>query len=630
MLTPLTSSNVTNKIKSCLIQGRFDEALESIVQAEISKTITENEFETFLLYKIEGYIGILRYKEAIEISQSISNRKLNLRNYSTIIQANLFEIECLRCLQSFDEAKILVDKTEKVFSKLSTVINTSVSELYAKYNFFKGHLLQSMGKISESIETYQEALLVVHNINDRFFQQKILVNLASAYWEKNDLEVAHKLCMQALAIKTTEESYLTISKCLNLMGLIAQDKHNISSALNYYNQSLALKYKIGNRIEVAKTLHSIGFVNSLLEKHQESLNALEECYLIFEELENYSEMSILQNDIGYVYLKQGNTLQTLKNFKTALSLSTKVKNNYLTAKNYYSLSKIYLLKLDLDNALLNAKNALEIRKNINNPAELGETYLQIAIIYFIQKKSESGLELLDKSIVTFEESKNKLSLVRSQVVKLILLEGQNASEKTFNIVSKVIEITETSYNEKLMILGNLAGSMVLKNSVRLQDKGKAINMFKEISQNLKLDAFFTEYALIQEILLLFYEFELYENEKTLEEIRNCIAELSTIVDKNNQFLLQIHNFRIKTKLSLLLENIDNAMAHLEEAFLFAQSKGLTDVIEKLQIEYESLDKKISYWNAFKKKKKISYSNIDEINLLELIKEIQEKNLIFYV
>ena len=79
MLVSQSTNAVINKVKSCLIQGRFDEALEYIVQAEISKTVVEDD-EEILLYKIEGYIGTLHYKEAMELAQSIINKKFTLRN----------------------------------------------------------------------------------------------------------------------------------------------------------------------------------------------------------------------------------------------------------------------------------------------------------------------------------------------------------------------------------------------------------------------------------------------------------------------------------------------------------------------------------------------------------------------
>ena len=219
---PISTSVLINKVKSCLIQGKYEEALEYIVQAEISKSVDENEEKNLILYKIEGYIGITYFKEARKLTKTITNQKLNLRNYSILIQAYIFEVECCRNLQLFDEASETIEKLEIIFKKLSSSINAENSDLFAKYNFIKAHLLQSTGRLQDAIQYYLTAKSIVQPFNDRLFLQKILVNLASAYWEINDLEQSHKLCMQALAIKTTEESYLTISKCLNLLGLISQ------------------------------------------------------------------------------------------------------------------------------------------------------------------------------------------------------------------------------------------------------------------------------------------------------------------------------------------------------------------------------------------------------------------------
>lgn len=630
MLVNPSFANLTNKVKSYLIQGRYEEALEDIVQAEISKTIPVSEENFFSLYKIEGFIGTLHFKEALELSKVITNQKLNLRNYSIIIQANLFEIECYRNLQLFEEALKINDKVERIFKNLSQTIKTESSELYARYNYYKAHLLQSMGKLHESIESYQKALNIVLVISERLFQQRILVNLASAYWQLGNLEQAHKLSMQALAIKTTEESYQTISKCLNLLGLIAQDKGNISSALNFYNQSLSLKYKLGNRVEIAKTLHSIGYVNQLLDKFTESLMALQECYNIFEELENYSEMSKLQNDIGLIYLKQGDVIQSLKNFKTALGYSLRVKNDYLTARNYLSLSKIFLLKQDLKSSLMYAEKSLALHTNVTNDIEAGENFLQIGILLFLEKDFVRAKKNFLDSEDIFKNIKNKSMIVRAQLIRILLFEKLTTDEDIHNTVLSIKEVAEKSDDNQLKLLNDLVDAFSLKNSIRIQDKANALQLFRNCSQYLKLDSFFNEYALLQELVLLFYEYSLLRNDKTFEDIKICTTKLLNLSDLNNQFTLKIYLFRLKAKLALLFEGIDEAIAYMEEAFLFAQAKNQNEIIPKLQEEYESLDKKISYWNNFKKKKHISQKEIEQIKIQELITEIFEKNLIFYL
>ncbi len=621
---------LSNKVKSCLIQGKYEEALEYIVEAEISNGIDDNTEQLILLYKIEGFIGISHFKDALELAKSITKRKISLSNYSIIIQAYIFEVEACRNLQLFDEAIIILETLKNIFKKLSTTIKTGTTELFAKYNFIKAHLNQSMGKTLESIKYYNESLEIVQNLNDRLFMQKILVNLSSAYWERGDLDQSHKLCMQALAIKTTEESYLTISKCLNLLGLIAQDRNNISTALNFYNQSLNLKYKLGNRIEIAKTLHSIGYVNKLLEKYAEALNALQESYNIFEELENYSEMSILQNDIGLLYLQQGNLSQAFKNFKQALNLSLKVKNDYQIARNYFSLSKIFLLKNDLENAHSNLKKCIALRKELDSKIELGEAHLQMGLIHFIENQTEYAIINIHDSEKCFREGKNKLLMVKAEMAKIFYYDQHKNKEKIIESLQYIKQQMDQNESKELRLLYILGEAIQLKYSKRLREKSKALFKFREVGHNLKMDVYFNEFSLLEELRLLFYEYSILPGMKILEDIKICINKLFNLADTNNQFLLKIYIYRIKAKLSLLLVGIDEAVAYMEEAFLFAQSKELTKIIPALQEEYEALDKKISYWNQFIKKRKFSYKNVEQTGILDLTYEIMKEKVIFYV
>lgn len=177
---------------------------------------------------------------------------------------------------------------------------------------------------------------------------------------------------------------------------------------------------------------------------------------------------------------------------------------------------------------------------------------------------------------------------------------------------------------------NLGQAILLKYSKRLRDKSKALIKFRNVGHTLKMDPYFNEFALLQELRLLFYEYSLLPGMKILEDIKICINKLFNLADTNNQFLLKIYVYRIKAKLALLLEGIDEAVAYMEEAFLLAQSKDLHSIIPVLQLEYESLDKKISYWNAFKKIRKFSYKNVGETGILDLTYEIMKEKLIFYV
>jgi hypothetical protein len=627
VLTTVSIPIITNKVKSCLIQGRFDEALEYIVQAEISKTINPNEVKNLQLFKIEGYLGILKFNEALDLTKKLSQEKITLRNYSLTIQAMLFEIEALRNLQMFEEAFLIQGKLKNTFQKLSNLINTENSDLYAKYNFIIGHLQQTIGNIQESINYYLLTIKIVEKINDRLFLQKIYVSLSSAYWELNQLESAQKYCMQALAIKTVEESYLTISKCLNLLGLIAQDENNISTALNYYNQSLTLKYKLGNRIEIAKTLHSIGYVYQLLEKYSESIESLNECYNIFAELENYSEMAKLKNDIGNLFLKLSDIQEAMKNFKTGLSFSLRIKNDFLISKNYFSLSKLFLLKNDIKNATLYAGKCLELRTQLKNEKELGESNLQLALIHLIEKKDQLFLENLDKAKFFFKKSKNRFSYIKIEFIKIIYYDQIQNYLEIENITKQLNDVTDSFLGNKEKLLSDLIKATIWKNSTRLKEKAKAQKIFIQVTKS-DLDVFLKEYSFIQILKLLFFEYFLNSNDLILSDIKETIEKLLILSTNNNQFILRLFIYKIKAKFSLLDEGIDEAISIMEEAFLFMQNKNPEELSE-LQVEYESLDKKISYWNTFKKKKKFTIKDFDQIGITPLIDKILDRNLIFY-
>ena len=192
------------------------------------------------------------------------------------------------------------------------------------------------------------------------------------------------------------------------------------------------------------------------------------------------------------------------------------------------------------------------------------------------------------------------------------------------------QITEQSENKDIILLYKLGEAIQLKYSKRLKEKSKALFKFREVGYNLRMDVYFNEFALMEETYKKIFTYSLLPGMKILEDIKICINKLFNYADSNNQFMLKIYIYRMKAKLSLLLEGIDEAVAYMEEAFLLAQSKDLTKLIPELQTEYEALDKKIHYWNQFIKKRKFTYKNVEQTGILDLTYEIMKEKLIFYV
>lgn len=601
-----------------------------MVDADLSlnEEIDDVKKHELILYKLEGYLGISKYDLVIELSQIIVNQKVTGKKYRMIFLASLFEAEAYRFKQNYERALIIYDKLKKLITKHSGIIYSDKTILLAKFNFFKGKLCHSKGDILDSIILFEEAIELFSNLNDKIQRQQTMVELASAYRDNNDSEKSKKLCMQALAIKNVEESSITVSKCLYLLGLIAEDVNNYSMALSYYNQSLNIVESNGSILNVAQTLHSIGIIQQQLGLFEDSISRFEESYNIVQELNNKYEMSKLQNSLGIVFIKLGNYNKSLKHFKHALQISNELDNKHFLARDYYSLSKYYLIKNNLETSIEYIKQNTDNSHSLTDVTN-GKSYYHLAIIYYIQNESIKSKQCLDQAKIYFKKIKDYLLLSKVFLFEILIFDDKNKSEYQRKCLANIEEIVKIENNKQIEVLYRFANVILSKNSIRLYNKALALKYFNTISKDNLIDTSFKEYALLQVIKLSIFNYNLYSNQSTINEIKEAIILLKEYAESNYQFRLKIYSCMLQSKLSLLQNNVDNAIGYIEEAFLISQTYQFSELQEKLSIEYEQLSNKVSYWRNYLKRKKINKKILNKVGLEKLVEEILNNKIVFY-
>jgi CHAT domain-containing protein/Tfp pilus assembly protein PilF len=129
-----------------------------------------------------------------------------------------------------------------------------------------GVIYNQLGKNSQALEYYQQALAVKREVSDKAGEGTILNNIGLVYDELGQHSQALESLNQALAIFRQLGDQASVGNTIDSIGTVYTSLKQYPQALESYQQALGFLRKVGNRAGERTTLSNIG---SLLEKQNQ-------------------------------------------------------------------------------------------------------------------------------------------------------------------------------------------------------------------------------------------------------------------------------------------------------------------------------------------------------------------------
>lgn len=164
-------------------------------------------------------------------------------------------------------------------------------------------------------------------------------------------------------------------------GLIAKNKGDVKTAINYYEKSLELSREINYKENIAQVLTNLGRAANNQGNILKALSCYDEALKLYVQLNNKSQEAFLVNIIADLYKDQNDYLRAIEYYKKSLAINQQIKDELGIAYSLNGIGSIYESQKKNDEALTCFNKALLLYQKSGNMQGIAATLNDIGYIY---------------------------------------------------------------------------------------------------------------------------------------------------------------------------------------------------------------------------------------------------------
>ncbi|QCN93833.1 tetratricopeptide repeat protein [Azospirillum argentinense] len=181
-------------------------------------------------------------------------------------------------------------------------------------------VLTELGSRKNSVDYYEDALIVARKIGDRRIEGLSLSNLGKSYAAMDEMQQAVDYHRQALTIaREAEDRHAEGINLISLSNIYFSMNEN-QSVIETISQLLDIARETGDRAMEGSILSTLGLVYARLKNMHQAISHHEQALFIARERKNYHEEYILLGTLGVSYKILGNIKKAIRRLEQALAL----------------------------------------------------------------------------------------------------------------------------------------------------------------------------------------------------------------------------------------------------------------------------------------------------------------------
>lgn len=444
---------------------------------------------------------------------------------------------------------------------LASSINFHQGKIWNLYQ--KALALEFSDRFSDAIDTFQFALNLSHQIDDKKSMAKINNSIGAAYYYQADYSISTQYFQDALLLSEEIKYFEGIAYALNNLGVIYRHKRNFNKALETYQKSKTLKILLQDSVGILNSEYNIGILYSFLNDFESSLQAFNRAEKIAKLTEDNRNKAIIKIGKGVAFYNLGRFDEAYSNLEGGLEL----------------------VKLDSPHEKIGALAYLGILKIKKGLIDDGLKDLLLADEMVLNS------DLLELKRQVSKELASAYELIGSYDLSVKYWKRYNQVNDSINSEQK-----QWAYEEMQ------AKFDLIEKDKRLQSQEAALNA--EINR---------KYLGVGLLTLLFFSMVIMGYRKVIGLIKNQILEIESIKSEttsNNGFDIDFPTINIKLptplteremdvieQLELGLSNQEIATklfvsentikTHLKNIFIKTEAQSRTDLIHRLKLFSEN-------------------------------------------
>ena len=300
---------------------------------------------------------------------------------------------------------------------------------HSRYLNMLGATYHIQANYSQALDYYYKAMANAQQNNDTLRLADIYNNIGVSYLKTGNYKDALEYYLKALEQYQRSGRKGNAASSYNNIGLLFNELENPEKALRNFQLALKNFEMIGDSIGISAALSNKGLIFSKKMNADSANYYFDRATEISQRNGNIYGLCISYQGKANFYLQMGNTVDAKKYYNLSRTLSQSIKQPYQEAFSMLGLAQVLLKEGDLNEALREATAALEIGKQLNNQVLQYECHEVLSRVYEEKGLPKKSLEHFRKYVKMKDELLNQTILHQVYNLEISTLNQANSLQK---------------------------------------------------------------------------------------------------------------------------------------------------------------------------------------------------------
>ncbi|HAJ61334.1 MAG TPA: Fis family transcriptional regulator [Cyanobacteria bacterium UBA8543] len=335
-------------------------------------------------------------------------------------------------IESWEQALLIYQQLQNRQGEGATLENLGAIYLY-------------LGNYNKAIEFLQPFLAIAKNTGNRSSEAQALGNLGIAYKGSGKYTQSIESHQQALTLMRELNNRQGEGQILGNLGNTYEALGDYEKAIASYQQSLEIAREINDPIGEGIALGTLGAINSNLGKYGKAIEFYQQSLVIAQTIGDTKGQANTFNNLGNTYHIQGNLTQALEYYTQSLSLARAIGDRKLEGEVLLSLAMVYEDQRDFTKAIEHQQQSLRIAQEIGDRRvealafnNLGHTLFNSGNLKEAEEKLREAVSILESFRPGLTDA-NNVSIFDTQVLSYNLLQQILIAQNNYPAALEIAE-----------------------------------------------------------------------------------------------------------------------------------------------------------------------------------------------
>lgn len=266
-----------------------------------------------------------------------------------------------------------------------------------------GTAYSTIGKPTQAIEHYNQALDLQRELDNQFAESLLLSSLGAVYVEVGQLESAIPCFQAAIDLARQMGDQATVAEELNNLGMAYEQQGEFEEAIDCYEQSLIIARESEDGYAAGIALINLGRSFASLGWHQQATESFQQALILAHETGGRVDEGGQLANIGNVYLELEQSEEALAYFERALTIAQEIGDQAYEVQLLGDIGNV-LYDLDrMEEAVVYYERSLELAQTVGDLHAEASNLANLGLAYAALDQTERAKDLCRQAIAIFEE-----------------------------------------------------------------------------------------------------------------------------------------------------------------------------------------------------------------------------------